>query len=156
MAEQNAEAPTVKRTGIREQGGVDIVGERWELPRASADVALEAIGNMASAGSEQAAELLKGLNVHPERREELQSSRPIIEDPTYGEEVAIKLANGGQIRTAAGPEGEPLFGGSYVRVVMEDGSENGYWHADEWQEDPVGVMGAILASASGIELRRRG
>lgn len=154
MAEQNPDAPTIKRTGIRETDGVTIVGERWELPRASADLALEAIGNMASAGSEQAVELLLGLNVHPERREGLQSSRPIIEDPTYGEEVAIKLANGFQIRTAAGAEGEPLFGGSYVRIVKDDGSENGYWHADEWQADPVGVMGAILASASGIELRR--
>lgn len=79
----------------------------------------------------------------------------IIQDPEYGAEIAIHLANGGQIRTAtgAGAEHARLFGGSYVRIIHGDGSENGYWHADEWQTDPVGVMSAILASASGIQLR---
>lgn len=154
MAEQSKAVP-VKRTGIREPGGVDIIGERWELPRELADVALTAVGMMAAAGSDEAVRFLRELRVFPERAEELRNPRPIIDDPVYGEEVALKLMNGFEIRTAAGAEGQPLFGGSYVRIVKDDGEENGYWHCDEWQADPLSVMGAILASASGIELRRR-
>ncbi len=33
---------------------------------------------------------------------------------------------------------------SYLRLVIDDKIECGYWHWEEWQDDPQNVMGAIM------------
>jgi hypothetical protein len=41
-------------------------------------------------------------------------------------------------------------GVDYLRVVSEygiTGREIGYWIQDEWAEDPIGAMGAIMGAA---------
>lgn len=73
----------------------------------------------------------------------------IVPTPDFGEEVALRIEESGcEIRTGHGGE-ECLFAAEYVRIVSADGREVGYWDSAEWLADPVGVMGAILAAASG-------
>lgn len=144
-------AVPTRRRGIREPGGTAIIGERWQLDNEQVDTALAGLGALSGQGSGKAAELLKALRAEPENEPDAEH---IIDDPEYGEEVEIALLNGAAIRTGAGKPGEPLFSGSYIRIVNADGTENGYWHCDEWEDEPLLVMGAILASASGRELRR--
>ena len=79
----------------------------------------------------------------------------IIDDPAYGEEAVLKIEGTGmELRTNAGNVGDPTFGCEYVRVVDEDGYENGYWTHEEWAEEPQVVMGAILGSLDGTVLFR--
>jgi hypothetical protein len=48
-------------------------------------------------------------------------------------------------------------GVDHVRVVNDDGAELVYWQADEWGEDPEGVMaaimGALMNGAAGVMAR---
>ena len=44
-------------------------------------------------------------------------------------------------------DGEVYEAGACVRVLRPDGTEAGYWTADEWRDDPEAVMGAILLCA---------
>lgn len=79
------------------------------------------------------------------------SAARLVDDPEYGEEYALTVTESGcEVRTDAGPVGSPMFGCDYVRVVAPDGREIGYWHSDEWRDDPLVVMGAILGAASGV------
>jgi len=55
----------------------------------------------------------------------------------YGEEYAVPLASGAQIR----------FNDGYARVVDDDGRELMYWTTEEFQEDPNGVLMAFLGLA---------
>lgn len=60
-------------------------------------------------------------------------------------EIVVQLADGWSLRSSD-PE---LMSGDYVRLCRPDGSEYLYWHHDEWQADPVLVMGALLNAAAG-------
>lgn len=59
----------------------------------------------------------------------------------YGEEAALLVHNGFQLRYSA--EGEAP---DYVRVCDPLGREIAYWVSREWQDDPELVMGAILGA----------
>jgi hypothetical protein len=61
-------------------------------------------------------------------------------------EVVVALANGYTLRSGA----EDRISGEYVRLCDPDGYEVMYWHHDEWDADPIMVMGAILNSAAGL------
>lgn len=70
-----------------------------------------------------------------------REARKAKQPPINGDgEVVLELANGYTIRSAA----EDLWAGEYVRVVAPNGDEVLYWHYNEWQEDPILVMGAFL------------
>lgn len=64
---------------------------------------------------------------------------------SYGEESVITtVGKGREIRCPAFPASC-----DYVRIVV-DGLEIAYWVSDEWREDPMQVMGAILGAAKGL------
>lgn len=67
-------------------------------------------------------------------------------------ETIVELADGCTLRS--GDTTGEFAAGEYVRLCDPDGREVVYWHNDEWERDPVLVMGAILRSASGIRLKR--
>lgn len=58
-----------------------------------------------------------------------------------------------EIRTDAGEVGDKVFGCEYVRIT-DNGEEVGYWDHREFEDDPQNVLGAILATLSGIRLQR--
>ena len=58
-------------------------------------------------------------------------------------ELQLDLTNGFSLRTGDAE----LLGGDYVRLVDPDGCEVLYWDHQEWVDDPVVVMGAIIAAA---------
>lgn len=64
----------------------------------------------------------------------------------YGEETAIRLGSGRELRCPVYPE--PC---SYVRLVVPGvvPLEIAYWEEDEWREAPAEVMGAILGAMRG-------
>lgn len=68
-----------------------------------------------------------------------------MKNPDFGpEERAIPIVNGSFLvcqSTAANPTGT-----TYVRIVDGAGKEIVYWDAREWEEDPEGVMGAIMGA----------
>lgn len=67
----------------------------------------------------------------------------------YGEEAALLVHNGFQLRYSANDEA-PC---DYVRVCDPLGREIAYWVSDEWRDDPEVVMGAILgALVQGVPL----
>lgn len=66
-----------------------------------------------------------------------------------GEAVAL-LADGWTLRSGNVGSESDCVSGEYVRLVRPDGTEYRYWHCDEWQEDPILVMGAIINAASGF------
>jgi hypothetical protein len=62
--------------------------------------------------------------------------------PEYGaNECVVQLPNGHELRTPGHPA--PC---EYVRIVDASGNERVYWDSAEWQEDPEGVMGAIVGA----------
>ena len=61
-------------------------------------------------------------------------------------EVVVKLADGCTIRS----DSKEYQAGDYVSVCDPEGKEVGYWHWEEWQDDPIHVMGAILQCAAGV------
>jgi hypothetical protein len=67
-----------------------------------------------------------------------------MSDDGYGEEGALDLSWGGQLRFPTWREAHLC---TYVRVVDSDGHEIAYWNMDEWREDPGLVMGAIMGLA---------
>jgi hypothetical protein len=80
------------------------------------------------------------------------SAARLVNDSPFGEEIAFRVEESGcEVRTNSDGEGY-LFGAEYVRTLAPDGTEIGYWDSVEWMTDPVCVMGAILASASGREI----
>jgi hypothetical protein len=63
----------------------------------------------------------------------------------FGDETAVVAEGTGlTIRWAATTTCEFC---DYVRVTNPDGSEVAYWTADEWVEDPSGVIGALVGTA---------
>ena len=62
-------------------------------------------------------------------------------------EVVIKLNDGWTLRS--GSHTEPFASGEWVRLCDPTGKEKIYWHNDEWQDDPILVMGAIINAAAG-------
>jgi hypothetical protein len=58
------------------------------------------------------------------------------------EEIYVRLA-GGHVLAFPNAETEP-GGCSYVRFLAADGGEIVYWTAQEWEEEPESVMGAIM------------
>ncbi len=59
-------------------------------------------------------------------------------------EVIVKLANGWSIRSSS----DSHLAGDYVRICDERGHEFLYWDNQEWQEEPIIVIGAILNCAA--------
>ena len=62
---------------------------------------------------------------------------------TDDKETVLVLDNGVEIRSGSGTR----FAGDYVSVVKDD-VEIGYWDKQEWEDEPVTVMGAILRCAA--------
>lgn len=60
-------------------------------------------------------------------------------------ELIIPLPNGGSLCCGAVPSGQMY--GDYVRICDAKGNEILYWDCQEWQEDPVLVMGAIFGAS---------
>ena len=60
---------------------------------------------------------------------------------SLGPETSVALTGGGELRAPAHPKEC-----TYVRVVGSDFREVAYWDCAEWEEDPVGVMGAIIGA----------
>lgn len=72
-----------------------------------------------------------------------------------GAETIVYLADGCTLRSGVYEEtSDSLMCGEYVRICEPDGDEVVYWDANEWEEDPVLVMGAIMRAASGTRLQR--
>lgn len=66
--------------------------------------------------------------------------------------VLLVLDNGVRIESrsvarSAGSQEGPIAG-NYILVADKDGYEIGYWNAQEWGEDPVGIMSEILETAA--------
>jgi hypothetical protein len=64
-------------------------------------------------------------------------------------EVVVQLADGCSLRSGV-YEGGTFTSGEYVRLCDSDGKEILYWDHQEWADDPVLVMGAIINSAAGL------
>jgi len=65
-------------------------------------------------------------------------------------EVVVPVANGCTLRS--GSTSSDFVSGEYVRLCDPDGNELLYWDNEEWKEDPVLVMGAIINSAAGLRV----
>jgi hypothetical protein len=63
-----------------------------------------------------------------------------LEPVEYGQECVIRTEGDVEMRCPAWPD--PC---SYVRV-LQHGFEIGYWNSEEWRDDPVDVMGAMLGA----------
>lgn len=61
-------------------------------------------------------------------------------------EVIVRLADGWSLQSGS----DTHRSGDYVRLCSPDGREHAYWHYEEWQEQPVLVMGAIINAAAGL------
>jgi hypothetical protein len=59
--------------------------------------------------------------------------------------VYLALTNGNCVISGS----DTYQAGDFVQVVDSNGEELGYWHFNEWQEDPQLVMGALLRCAVG-------
>lgn len=66
-------------------------------------------------------------------------------------EVVVKLADGCSLRS--GSASSAFTSGEYVRLCDKRGREILYWDHEEWQNDPVLVMGAIINSAAGLRVK---
>lgn len=64
-------------------------------------------------------------------------------------EVVVQLANGWTLRSGSDSK-SGFISGDYVRLCRPDGSESLFWSSDEWRDDPVLVMGAIMNAAAGF------
>jgi hypothetical protein len=73
-------------------------------------------------------------------------------DLVHEGEVIIRLTNGWTLRSG----GESRASGEYVRLCTPHGGEHLYWSSDEWRQDPVVVMGAIINAAAGYDAESGG
>jgi hypothetical protein len=64
------------------------------------------------------------------------------------DEVVVELRDGCSLRSGS----DSHTSGDYVKVCDAGGEEIGYWIHTEWEEDPVGVMGAIINMAAGARV----
>lgn len=64
------------------------------------------------------------------------------------DEVIIELKDGYTLRSSS----ETRTAGDYVRLVDKYGHEVLYWHYDEWRDEPILTMGAIVCAMAGIEV----
>ena len=62
--------------------------------------------------------------------------------------TVLVLDNGNKIVTAS----EARMAGDFVRILDKDDRELAYWDNEEWKDDPITVMGAILRCAAGQDL----
>lgn len=70
-----------------------------------------------------------------------------------GDETVVALVDGCTIRSGGDEDRPDCIAGGYVRIVDETtGEDVGYWTAEEWAEDPILVMGAMLNCAAGARL----
>lgn len=69
-----------------------------------------------------------------------------------GDETVVALADGCTIRSGQDEDRPDCIAGGYVRVVDADGEDVAYWTSNEWAEDPILVMGAMLNAAAGSRL----
>lgn len=67
----------------------------------------------------------------------------LLADSVDGE-IIVDLASGWSLRSGS----EQHISGEYVRLVDPAGREIFYWHHDEWETDPILVMGAIINAAA--------
>lgn len=63
---------------------------------------------------------------------------------SFGPECVIPTKQGAELRCPVAPAEC-----TYVRVLNSDGEEVAYWDCAEWEEDPTGVMGAIMGCLNG-------
>ena len=67
------------------------------------------------------------------------------------DEVVLNLADGWSLRSGA----EDREAGEWVRICDENGVEVHYWDNQEWADEPILVMGAIInAAIQGFEGER--
>ena len=62
-------------------------------------------------------------------------------------ETVLVLDNGNQL-VSHGDDDFPA--GTDVHLLDSEGNELLYWSSDEWQHDPILVMGAIFRAAAGF------
>ena len=65
-------------------------------------------------------------------------------------DLKLELTNGRTI-VCDSVEDNP-DGVSFIKVLGADGKEIAYWTADEWEEEPILVMGAIMGALAGSSL----
>ena len=70
-----------------------------------------------------------------------------------GEEVVVNLGDGYSIRSGSSLKG--YTSGEYVRICDKNNEELIYWSYDEWRDDPILVVGAILNVASHLQKNER-
>lgn len=58
-------------------------------------------------------------------------------------DTILELKNGTTIRSNS----KEYTAGDFVSIHDQDGNEVAYWDAQEWKDEPVQVMGAILLRA---------
>ena len=61
-------------------------------------------------------------------------------------EVIIELDDGCTLRS----DSTTMEAGDYVRLCDNDGKEVEYWDHQEWVEEPIAVMGAIINIMAGV------
>ena len=66
--------------------------------------------------------------------------------PMVDGEVVVRLTDGWSLRSSD----DELVSGGYVRLCRPDSSEYAFWTSDEWRDEPVLVMGAIINAAAGF------
>lgn len=67
-------------------------------------------------------------------------------------EVVVELADGHTLRS--GCSTLDFTSGEWVRLCDPEGNELLYWHNDEWETDPILVMGAIINAAAGLRMEQ--
>jgi len=67
------------------------------------------------------------------------------ETDTENEEIVINLPNGNTLHSSS----EEYMAGDYVKICDKNGKEIAYWDKQEWADNPVEVMGAIIRAAAG-------
>lgn len=65
-------------------------------------------------------------------------------------EVVVELVDGWTLRS--GCSSDDFTSGEWVRLCEPNGAEHLYWSSDEWEIDPILVMGAIINSAAGLRV----
>ena len=74
--------------------------------------------------------------------------QPFLPQSSAEDGVLLVLDNGVRIESGDGGISGRGGAGDYVMVVDAQGYEIGYWNSEEWRDEPVAVMGAILILAA--------
>jgi len=65
-------------------------------------------------------------------------------------EVIVKLADGCTVRSGSAAR----LAGDYIRICNPNNEEIAYWHCDEWENEPILTMGAIINFMAGKRIAK--